>query len=80
MISIRDALVAAGRGFAAEDLSRLDKYELIDSDGTSLGWKTWDEIASDYSLDARVADHKTSSLPWDAVEPQNGARVVKLRT
>ena len=79
MISIRDALVAAGRGFAAEELSRLDKYELIDSDGTSLGWKTWGEIARDYSLDARVADHKTSSLPWDAVEPQDGTRVVKLR-
>lgn len=79
MISIRDALVAAGRGFAAEELSRLEKYELIDSDGTSLGWKTWEEIARDYSLDARVADHKTSSLPWDAVEPQDGTRVVKLR-
>ncbi|WP_143803053.1 hypothetical protein [Olsenella urininfantis] len=78
MISIRDALVAAGYDTTAEELFRLDKYELLDSDGSSLGWMTWDEIENGYSLEARVAARKTSSLPWDAVEPTDGIRTVWL--
>ena len=78
MISIRDALMASGHSAEAEELSRLDKFELIDSDGTSLGWKTWEEIVSGYSLDVRVSNHKTSSLPWNATKPQEGTRTVRL--
>lgn len=78
MISIRDALMAAGHGDEAEELLRLDKYELIDSDGTSLGWKTWDEIVSKYSLETRVSNRKTSSLPWNATKPSGNTTTVKL--
>lgn len=79
MISIRDALMAAGHGDEAEELLHLDKYELIDSDGTSLGWKTWDEIVSKYSLETRVSNRKTSSLPWNATKPSGNTKTVKLR-
>lgn len=78
MISIKEALKAAGHTETIELVSSYGKYELIDPHGTSLGWKTWDEIVSNYNIVKALKENKTVALPYGCEKPHESNIKIQL--
>ena len=59
MISIKDALNAAGFSESIKAASQIGKYRVIDSSGLFLAYMTWENIENQYNIKQALIDGRT---------------------
>lgn len=64
MISIKDALNAAGFSESIKAASHIGKYRVIDSSGLFLAYMTWENIEKQYNIKQALIDGRTETLPY----------------
>lgn len=78
MISIKDALNAAGFSESIKAASHIGKYRVIDSSGLFLAYMTWENIEKQYNIKQALIDGRTETLPYGLKKPNESITEVKL--
>lgn len=78
MISIKDALKAAGFNESIKAASHIGKYRVIDSSGLFLAYMTWENIEQQYNIKQTIIDGRTETLPYGFKKPNESITEVKL--
>lgn len=78
MISIKDALNAAGFSESIKAASQIGKYRVIDSSGLFLAYMTWENIENQYNIKQALIDGRTETLPYGFKKPNESITEVKL--
>lgn len=78
MISIKDALKAAGFSESIKAASHIGKYKVIDSSGLFLAYMTWEDLEQKYNIKQTLIDGRTETLPYGFKKPNKNNTEVNL--
>ena len=78
MISIKDALKAAGFSESIKVASHIGKYKVIDSSGSFLAYMTWEDLEQQYNIKQTLIDGRTETLPYRFKKPNENNAEIQL--